>query len=80
MKQKKSLPLIELLDALRHRCVEIAKEIENGEKRLAGLAEKICGVSNLTWCRDVHKLERLLAVLGKIKLTESVTESKEATS
>ena len=68
------------LDALRRRCVELAKQIENGEKRLAGLALKICGVSSLTWCKDTHKLERLLAVLGKIKSTESATESKEATS
>jgi len=61
------------LGALRGRCVEIAQEIENGEKRLAGLAEKICGVSNLTWCRDVKKLERLLAVLGKIKEKEALS-------
>lgn len=61
------------LGALRGRCVEIAQEIENGEKRLIGLALKICGVSSLTWCREVQKLERLLAVLGKIKLTESTT-------
>jgi phage gp16-like protein len=55
------------LDALRRRCVEAAQEIENGEKRLPGLAKAICGVSSLTWCRDAAKLERLLAVLGKIK-------------
>lgn len=55
------------LDALRRRCVELAKEIENGERRLAGLAMTICGVSSLTWCRDINKLERLLAVIGKIK-------------
>lgn len=62
------------LDALRRRCVEVAWEIENGQKRLAGLAEKICGVASLTWCHDAKKLERLLAVLGKIKLTESATK------
>lgn len=55
------------LDALRRRCVEIARTIDNGERRLAGLALKICGVSSLTWCRDAAKLERLLAVLGNIK-------------
>lgn len=55
------------LAALRHRCTEIAEEIENGQKRLAGLAQKICGTSQLAWCRDAAKLERLLAVLGKIK-------------
>lgn len=52
--------------ALRKRCVEAASGIENGEKRLAGLALKICGTSQLAWCRDTKKLERLLAVLGKI--------------
>jgi hypothetical protein len=56
--------------ALRRRCVDLAKEIPNGEKRLAGLALKICGVSTLTWCKDAGKLERLLAVLGKIKEPE----------
>lgn len=55
------------LGALRERCVEVAKSIDNGEKRLAGLAAKICGVTSLTWCRSAAKLERLLAVLGKIK-------------
>jgi hypothetical protein len=55
------------LDALRRRCVEIAQTIDHGEKRLAGLAVRICGVASLTWCRDAAKLERLLAVLGKIK-------------
>ena len=59
-----------LLRALRERCVEIAKTIDNGEKRLAGLATKICGFASLTWCRDAAKLERLLAVLGKIREKE----------
>lgn len=54
------------LVALRARCVEASRTIENGEKRLAGLAQKICGTSQLVWCRDANKLERLLAVLGKI--------------
>jgi len=55
------------LVALRRRCVEIAQGMENGEKRLAGLAEKICGTAVLTWCHEVKKLERLLAILGSIK-------------
>jgi phage gp16-like protein len=59
------------LDALRARCVEVAKSMENGEKRLAGLAAKICGFASLTWCRDAAKLERLLAVLGSIKEKET---------
>ena len=65
------------LDALRRRCVEIAmdrgtdlKSVPIGEKRLAGLALKICGFASLTWCRDAAKLERLLAVLGSIKEKE----------
>ena len=60
------------LQNLRRRCVEAAKEIENGERRLAGLAPKICGVSSLTWCHDKNKLERLLAVLGKLKHKEEI--------
>ncbi len=63
-------------EALRRRCEELARGIENGEKRLAGLAEKICGVSNLAWCRDVAKLQRLLAVLGKIKTQEVQKEAE----
>jgi len=55
------------IPALRRRCVEAAGLLENGDKRLAGLAMKICGTSQLAWCRDARKLERLLAVLGKLK-------------
>jgi len=58
------------LVALRARCVQASREITNGDKRLAGLAEKICGTSQLVWCHSVPKLERLLAVLGKIKGSE----------
>ncbi len=59
------------LAALRARCVELSRGIANGEKRLAGLALKICGTSQLPWCRDAARLERLLAVLGKIIEEES---------
>ncbi len=64
------------LSALRRRCVEVAtgtdlKSVPIGGKRLAGLALKICGVTSLTWCHDVKKLQRLLAVLGKIKEAEN---------
>ncbi len=52
---------------LRQRCVQVAKTLPDGERRLAGLALKICGVSSLSWCRDAAKLERLLAVLGNIR-------------
>jgi phage gp16-like protein len=60
----------EQLIALRRRCVELAREITNGEKRLAGLAEKICGTAQIAWCHNAPKLERLLAALGKIKESE----------
>lgn len=56
--------------ALRARCVQAAREISNGDKRLLGLAEKICGTSQLVWCHSVPKLERLLAVLARIKERE----------
>jgi hypothetical protein len=55
------------LAALRKRCVEEARKIPNGERRLAGLAAKICGTAQLAWCTDAAKLERLLAVLGRIE-------------
>ena len=60
----------EQLVALRQRCIDLAREIPNGEKRLAGLAEKICGTAQLAWCHDVKKLGRLLAAMGKIKENE----------
>lgn len=66
-KSRKAAALADRLAALRRRCVEIATGMEDGEKRLAGLAQKICGVGSLTWCHDAGKLERLLAVLGSIK-------------
>lgn len=64
----------EQLIALRGRCVQAARELQNGDKRLAGLAEKICGTSQLVWCKSVAKLERLLAVLGNIKKEDSIHE------
>jgi hypothetical protein len=60
----------EQIIALRGRCIQAAREIQNGDKRLVGLAEKICGTSQLVWCNSVPKLERLLAVLGKIKMED----------
>jgi phage gp16-like protein len=59
------------LIALRARCVEAAAGLENGEKRLAGLAEKICGTAQLIWCQDARKLERLLAVIAEIVKREA---------
>jgi phage gp16-like protein len=59
------------LTALRTRCEDEAWKLDNGPQRLPGLVKKICGFPSLAWCRDAAKLERLLAVLGKIRLTES---------
>ena len=53
--------------ALRERAVEISHEIPDGETRLPALVRSVCGVDRLAWCKDVRKLERLLAVLGKIR-------------
>ncbi len=44
----------------------MAGALENGEKRLQGLCERICGVRVLEWCKDAGKLERLLKVLGEL--------------
>jgi len=73
IKPRRPVGRAEHIDALRKRCLELAGKIQNGEKRLSGLVERICGTSQLAWCRDAGKLERLLAVLGKIKETESAT-------
>lgn len=69
-KSRKAKDRDDRLSALRRRCVEIAQAMENGEKRMAGLAAKICGVATIAWCKDADKLERLLAVLGSIKEKE----------
>jgi phage gp16-like protein len=64
---RKKAPAENRLQALRARCVAEAALIPDGERRLAGLAQKICGTAQLAWCHDAGKIERLLAVLGKIK-------------
>lgn len=53
--------------ALCERAREIAGSLPDGAARLQGLTFKICGVQRLEWCRDIGKLERLLAALGKIQ-------------
>ena len=57
----------EQYEILRARAWELAGKIENGDRRLKGLAKKILGVDRLECCRDVGRLQRLLAVLEKIK-------------
>ena len=56
-------------EKLRARAREIARAIDNGEKRLQGLCFKICGLP-LAWCHDVDKLKRLLVALNKIARQE----------
>ena len=54
------------VEALRERIMQIAWGLENGEKRLQGLLEKICEVERLEWCWDVARLKQLLATFKKI--------------
>jgi len=56
--------------ALKDRVEDEIATVKNGQERLPGLVQKICGVDALIWCRDPRKLERLLAVIGKIKERE----------
>jgi hypothetical protein len=69
-KSRKEKPEDAQLIALRDRVREESLKIDNGALRLPGLVKKICGVDILFWCKDVEKLERLLAVLGKLKADE----------
>jgi len=71
VKSRKAKPEDAQLIALRDRVREEALELKNGEARLPGLTKKICGVDRLEWCRSAAKLERLLAVLGKLQKTEN---------
>lgn len=76
-RRAKSVADPDRLAALRARVMDEIKHLDHWQERLGGLTRKICGVSNIAWCRDAAKLERLLAVLGKIKSTESATKFKE---
>lgn len=66
-KSRKPKPVDAQINALKGRVQEASLGIPNGQERLPGLIRKICGVDSLIWCRNVNKLERLLAVIGKIK-------------
>lgn len=70
-KSLKAKPEDAQLTALRDRVREEAVNLGNGEARLPGLVKRICGVDRLEWCRSVEKLERLLAVMGKLQETEN---------
>ncbi len=56
--------------ALQQRARSEAEQIENGEKRLAGLVKSKCGVDDLRFCQDVGKLKRLLRILAMIRENE----------
>ena len=64
-KNKKSYIL-----ALRERADQMARELPLTGRRLRGLCQFICSVDDPAWCRDIEKLIRLLAALGKIKREE----------
>jgi hypothetical protein len=58
--------------ALQSRAREILSRLEDrDERRLEGLCEKICGTRDLASCRDIGKLQRILAVLEGIRRRES---------
>jgi phage gp16-like protein len=69
-KARKPKPVDAQIAALKDRVREASLEIAGGQDRLPGLIKKICGVDSLIWCKSVNKLERLLAVLGKIREEE----------
>ncbi|MGA2733771.1 MAG: phage protein GemA/Gp16 family protein [Syntrophobacteraceae bacterium] len=52
--------------AFRRRVKSLAAQIPNGEERLRGLCQVICGKGSINWCTDIPKMKRLLAVLGNI--------------
>jgi len=54
------------LEALRERAIEVAGELENGERRLQGLCRKLCGVDRIEWCTEVGKLKGLVAALERV--------------
>lgn len=53
--------------ALQERIWEVAGQLDGGKERLKGLCLAVCGVDQVAWCQDWKKLQRLVAVLEKIK-------------
>jgi len=60
------------LEALKHRALGFASQINGGEQRVKGLCRKMCGVDRIEWCSDVASLKRLLAAMGNIKRREKI--------
>lgn len=55
--------------ALQERIWTLATEILDGKERLPGLCKSILEVDQVSWCKDWAKLQRLIAILEKIKRT-----------
>jgi phage gp16-like protein len=55
----------------RRRVKSLASQIPNGEERLKGLCQAICGKGSISWCTDIPKMKRLLAALGNILRQET---------
>jgi len=55
------------IEALKERVGQVVLHSDLNQKRLRGLARKICGVEDVAWCHDVRRLKRLLAILERIK-------------
>lgn len=53
------------ITALQDRAREMARVVDNGEARLAGLVKSIGKVDALPWLRDTAKLKKILLVMGK---------------
>ncbi len=55
----------------RRRVKSLASQIPNGEERLKGLCQAICGKRSINWCTDIPKMKRLLEALGNILRKET---------
>ena len=55
------------VQALRIQARSMARDIENGKKRLRGLAQKYCGVDDIGFCCDEAVLKHILVMLRNIK-------------
>jgi hypothetical protein len=53
--------------SLRERAYAMARDLGLAAKRMRGLCRLTCKVDDPAWCTDPEKLQRLLAVLGKLK-------------
>jgi phage gp16-like protein len=66
-RRRKRQPVEKRITALQDRCRELAGQIENGSKRLAGLVKSKGDVDTLEWLRDTAKLKQILVIMEKYK-------------